>query len=461
MNLRLSRFGLFLFAFLFTTTARADDWPQWLGPQRDGVWRESGIVEKFPEGGPTIKWRKPVGGGYAGPAVAGGKVYVIDRILAPGAKNPENPFNTKEKIPGSERVLCLDESDGHTIWEYKYDCPYNGLSYATGPRCTPLIAGGKVYTLGAVGNLLCLDADKGKLIWSKDLLKEYLNGKLPGSAWGFSSHPLIDGDRVICLVGGKGSIAVAFNKDTGAEVWKSLSASQPGYAPPMIYENDGKRLLIVWHPQSINALDPVTGKPYWSQVFGTHKALGAGMTIPTPRLAGNQLFLSCFYDGAVLLQLHGDQQPDIAWAKHGTGIEPDQTEAIHCVMSTPLVKDGYIYGADSYGEFRCLDLKTGQRLWSTYQPIAGKSMRWGNIFIVPIAEQADRVVMFNENGDLLLAKLTPKGYEEISRARILEPVTPIKFGTHSRPVIWMHPAFADRCVFARSDKEIVCVSLAK
>jgi outer membrane protein assembly factor BamB len=440
---------------LAVDVARADDWPQWLGPKRDGVWRETGIVDRFPDGGPKIKWRTPIGGGYAGPAVAAGKVYVTDRLLAPGVKNPDNPFSKKDKIAGSERVLCLDEADGSVVWEYKYDCPYSGLSYATGPRVTPLVAGGKVYTLGAVGNLLCLDAAKGTLIWSKDLVKEYTLRML-GSGWGFAGQPLLDGDRLICLVGGKDSIAVAFNKDTGAEIWKSLNDKEPGYAPPMIYENDGKRLLIIWHPSAISALDPVTGKAYWSQQYGDKKFVGAGMTIPTPRLAGDNLYFSAFYAGSVMLKLHGANQPEIAWKAQGRDVLPDATEALHCVMSTPYLKDGYIYGADSYGEFRCLDMKTGERIWSTYQPITGKSTRWGNVFIVP---QGDRVLLFNETGELLLAKLSPKGYEEISRARILEPTTPIP-SQPARKVIWSHPAFADRCVFARSDNEIVCVSLA-
>jgi outer membrane protein assembly factor BamB len=445
-------------SLLLTSTLRADDWPQWLGPQRDGVWRESGIVDKFPPGGPPVKWRKPIGGGYAGPAVANGRVYVHDRLLAPGSENPDNPFMRKVKIAGSERVLCLNEKDGSVAWEYKYDCPYFDLSYATGPRCTPLIANGKVYTLGAVGNLVCLDAAKGTLIWSKDLNQEFTHG-LPGSGWGFAGHPLLDGDRLICLVGGKGSIAVAFHKDTGAEIWKSLSAREPGYAPPMIYEQGGKRLLILWHPQSVNALDPVTGKPYWSQPFGDLKVVKAGMTIPTPRLAGDKLYLSAFYAGSVLFKLHGSESPEIVWSAHGVSEEPDDTRALHCVMSTPFIKEGNIYGVDSYGELRCLDLNTGERVWSTHKPITGKSTRWGNAFLVP---QADRVVLFNEQGDLLLSRLTPKGYEEISRSHILEPTTKIpSFKSPARPVIWSHPAFADRCVFARSDKEIVCVSLAK
>ncbi len=441
-----------LILLITAAAASADDWPQWLGPQRDGVWRETGILAKFPKSGANIKWHTPIGGGFAGPAVAAGKVYVLDRLLAAGVKNPDNPFSRKETIAGRERVLCLNEADGTVVWEYKYDCPYVGLSYASGPRCTPLIAGGKVYTLGAMGDLVCLDAAKGTPIWSKKLLKEY-DFNLP--MWGFAGNPLLDGERLICLVGGKGAVAVAFNKDTGAEIWKNLTASEPGYAPPMIYENDGKRLLIIWDPDSINALDPVTGQRYWSQRFGERKKIGAGMTIPTPRLVGDKLYLSAFYDGSVLLQLHGTKRPDVLWAKHGRGIMPDETAALHCVMSTPYIKDGYIYGAGSYGEFRCLDLKTGQRIWSTYQPITGKSTRWGNVFIVP---QDDRVFLFNELGDLIIAKLSPKGYQEISRAHVIDPTTPI-IPPPGRRVVWSHPAFADRCMFARSDREIVCVSL--
>ena len=441
------------------TAARADDWPQWLGPQRDGVWREKGIVDKFPAGGPKILWRKPVGGGYAGPAVANGKVYVIDRLLAAGAENPKNPFDKKPNIAGSERVICFDALSGKIVWEHKYDCPYFSLSYATGPRCTPLIAGGKVYTLGAMGDLVCLDANKGTPIWSKKLMKEYGLDELPGSGWGFAGHPLLDGDRLICLVGGKGSIAVAFNKDTGEEIWKSLSAKEPGYDPPTLIEHGGKRMVIIWHPESINALDPVTGKRYWSQVFGDRKQIGAGMTIPQPRQTGDQLFLSAFYAGSVLLQLHGDKQPEVVWKAHGRSENPDDTVALHCVMSTPFIKDGHIYGVCSYGELRCLDLKTGERLWSTHEPITGKSTRWGNAFLTP---HQDRVFLFNEKGELILSKMSPKGYEEISREKILEPKTPIPgFKGTPRLVIWSHPAYAGRCCFARSDDELVCVSLAK
>ena len=280
---------------------RADDWPQWLGPQRDGVWRETGIVEKFPASGPPVKWRTPIGEGYSGPAVSQGKVVITDRILAKGATNPDDPFSKNKRVDGTERVVCLDEATGKILWKHEYECPYQ-LSYAAGPRTTPVIAGGKVYALGAMGDLFCLDLNSGNVVWSKNLAKEY---KMDVQLWGYSGHPLVDGDRLICLVGGKGSTAVAFNKDTGKEIWRALSAKDPGYAPPMIYEIDGKRQLIIWHPESVNSLDPVTGNLYWTQQYGKRKFIKANLTIPTPRIDGDRLFLTAFYDGPLMLRCQG------------------------------------------------------------------------------------------------------------------------------------------------------------
>src|SRR5262249_35824865 len=181
-----------------------DDWPQWLGPQRDGVWRETGILEKFPKDGPKVRWRAPVGGGYAGPAVADGKVFVLDRVLSPGSKDPDNLF-ARSKSEGVERVLCLEEATGKVLWKHEYECKYD-VSYPCGPRCTPVVAGGKVYTLGAMGNLFCLEEATGKVAWSKDFVKDY---RAPVALWGFAAHPLLDGDKLICLVGGE-NVVVAF-----------------------------------------------------------------------------------------------------------------------------------------------------------------------------------------------------------------------------------------------------------
>src|SRR5687767_4753777 len=154
-----------ILATCLATTIMADDWPQWLGPKRDAVWRESGIVEKLPEKF-TYRWRTPIGGGYSGPAVANGRVYLMDRQLATGTTNPANAF-ARGTIPGAERVLCLNEADGKIAWQHTYDCAYT-VSYASGPRVTPTVHDGKVYTLGSEGNLLCLDAAKGTVLWSRD-----------------------------------------------------------------------------------------------------------------------------------------------------------------------------------------------------------------------------------------------------------------------------------------------------
>lgn len=431
---------------------RADDWPQWLGPKRDGVWRETGIIERFPQSGPKYRWRTAIGEGYAGPAVVGEYVYITDRIRAAGAQNPANPFGKGGRIEGSERVLCLEEKTGKIVWTHEYKCTYQ-VSYAAGPRTTPVVDNGKVYTLGTMGDLFCLDAATGKVLWSKNFVKDYA-ADVP--QWGFAAHPLLDGNRLICLVGGKGSVAVAFDKDTGNELWRALSAGEPGYAPPMLFEIDGKRQLIIWHPESVNALVPETGEVIWSQPFtGKQNQLKAGLSIPTPRLNGNRLFLTAFYDGPLMLQVDA-RSAKVLWRGAGRSEKPEGTDGLHSIMSTPVFTDDHIYGVCSYGEMRCLDAKTGKRLWSTHAATGGQSMRWANAFLVP---QGDRYVLFNELGDLIIARMTPDGYDEISKVNILTPTNTMA-PPAGRRVIWMHPAFANRCVYARNDREIVCVSMA-
>lgn len=422
----------------------ADDWPQWLGPQRDGVWRETGLLEEFPAGGPVVRWRTSIGAGYAGPAVAKGRVYVTDRRLSEGTRNPGNPFD-RGVIPGTERVLCLDEASGKVLWQHEYDCPYS-VSYPAGPRTTPVVHAGKVYTLGAEGDLVCLDAVAGKAVWSREFKKEY---GMPTPVWGFAGHPLIEGNKLICLAGGQGSTAVAFDKDTGQELWRALTAKEPGYCPPMIYEAGGKRQLIVWHPESINSLDPETGQIYWTEPFNVR----SGLTIPTPRQLNSNLFLTTFYNGSMMLRL-GAEKPAATVVWQSKKSSERDTDELHSIMCTPFLEDGFIYGVCSYGQLRCLKAETGERVWETLAATTsdGKETRWANAFLI---KNGGRFFLFNEKGDLIIAKLTPEGYRELSRAHLLEPTN----SDPGRAVVWSHPAFANGSLYARNDKEIICVSL--
>ena len=433
------------------TAARADDWPQWLGPQRDGVWRETGILKKFPKDALPVVWKTQVGQvaeGYAGPAVADGRVFVTDWVRDKNVKPPASAF-ARGRMAGTERVHCLNEKTGEVVWTHPYDCPY-GVSYAAGPRCTPLVSGKYVYTLGTMGDLLCLDVDKGKVIWSKNFVKDY-KAKVP--VWGYAGHPLLDGDRLICMAGGNDgdSMVVAFHKDTGKELWRALQTTDathgPGYAPPTMISVGKTQQLIIWHPEAISSLDPTTGKVYWQEPF----PLKAGLSVPTPRQLGDRLFVTAFYNGPMMLQLaQGTPAARVLW--RGRSESEKKTDGLHSIMSTPFLKGDYIYGVCSYGQLRCLRVSSGERVWESFKATGGKEERWANAFIVA---HEDRYFLFNERGELILANLSPDGYEELGRTKILEPTN----GLPGRNVVWMHPAFANKRVYARNDKEIVCVSL--
>jgi len=443
---RQQNFSLSVFSALFFIAGPsfADDWPQWLGPNRDAVWRESNVLEKFPTNGPAIRWRANIGGGYAGPAVAKGCVYVTDRQLAQGAANPADPFE-RGVIRGGERVLCLNESNGKIIWKHEYDCPYT-ISYPAGPRTTPLISDGKVFTLGAEGNLFCLDATNGKVVWSRDFKKDF-NARTP--TWGFSGQLLLEGDKLFSLVGGEGATVVAFNRNTGKEIWRALTAKEPGYTSPIIIEAGGKRQLIVWHPESANSLDPDTGKVYWSEPFPAK----SGMSIATPRKLGDKLLFTSFYNGSLMVKLEPDR-PERKTLWRTQKASEKETTHLNAVMCTPFLEGNYVYGVCSYGQLRCLKADTGERVWETFKATTeGEPVRWGNAFMV---KNGDRFFLANEKGDLIIAKLSPEGYEEISRAHLLEPTN----RDPGRMVVWSHPAFANRHLYARNDKEIICVDLA-
>ena len=321
--------------------------------------------------------------------------------------------------------------------------------------CTPTVNDGKVYALGAMGDLFCLDARTGKPIWSKNFPKDYA-ATIP--TWGFCSHPLVYQDLVICIVGGHGSVAVAFDKNTGKEKWKNLSAREPGYSAPVIITSGGKDQVVIWHAQAINGLEPLTGKVLWS--IGLEPLYG--MSIMSPRQHGDKLFAAGIGGAGAVLKLEGDEFTTI-WQEttakeKGFAVKP---RGVYPVNAAPFIEGDVIYGADQPGMFRAVELNTGKKLWFSFKPVIGKdepedykNAGSGTAFTV---KNGDRFFLFAETGHLIIAKLSPKGYEEISRTKILEP-TNAAFG---RKVVWSHPAFANKCVYARNDKEIVCVSLAK
>mgnify|MGYP002623246097 FL=1 len=428
-------------AILAVSAVRADDWPQWMGPDRDGRWHESGIIKKFPKEGLNVLWRSPVAGGYSGPAVAAGRVYVADFRVGKGT--PTNDPGTRAELEGQERLICLDAESGREMWTYAHDCTY-ALSYPAGPRATPTVDDGKVYFLGAEGHLACVDAATGKPDWTRELKPDF---GIQSPIWGFSGHPLVEGALLYCLVGGDGSVAVAFDKKSGAERWRALSASEPGYAPPTMIELGGKRQLLVWDADALNSLDPQTGKVNWSQPLKPDY----GMSIMAPRLSGNLLFASGIGQvGAVFELSTAPLSAEKVW-------QGNIKNALYAANSTPIIEDGVIDGVDCRpGALRAVELKSGDRLWESYGPTTGgRRAAHGTAFLV----RHDRgdYFLFSETGDLVHARLTPDRYEELGRFHVLEP-TNEAFG---RSVVWSHPAFAERSVFARNDKEIVRVSLAE
>jgi len=424
---------------------RAADWPQWLGPQRNAVWQEDGILKEFPSGGLRKRWSTPIGGGYSGPAIANGRVYVTDRLLAPGVQNSTNQFE-RSSARGVERVLCLNETTGQVLWQYEYECPYT-VSYPAGPRTTPVVDHGKVYTLGTEGNLLCLDAVTGKIVWERNFKTDF---HVASPIWGFAANPLLDGNKLICLVGGAGTGVVAFDKETGHELWRALSAKEPGYSSPIIIQAGGQRQLIVWSPEELAALNPDTGKVDWSEPF----AIRNGLTVATPCQQDNRLLVTAFFNGSLMMRLTADR-PTATVLWRGQREDEKNTDGLHGIMCTPFIEAGYIYGVCSYGQLRCLKADTGERVWETLAATTtdGKPLRWANAFLV---KNGDRFFLNNEAGDLIIAKLDPQGYHEISRTHLLEPTNTAA----GRKVVWSHPAYADRCIFARNDHEIICVSLA-
>jgi outer membrane protein assembly factor BamB len=408
---------------------RADDWPQWRGPTRDDVWKETGLTDKFSHPRLRLRWHVPVGSGYSGPTVADGRVFVTDRETEPAER---------------EQVHCFDWKTGRSLWNYGYACPYKNVGYMAGPRACVSIDDGRAYCLGTMGHLHCIDAASGRVLWKKTPSVDY-QVRMP--TWGITSAPLVDGDLLIVQIGADhGACLIAFDKKTGAEQWRALN-DPASYSAPIIIRQAGKPVLVCWTGENVVGLDPASGKVYWK--YPLHQARMV-INVPTPIVDRDRLFVTCFFDGSLMLKLDPNElSVEKVWRRQGPSEK--QTDALHAMISNPCMLGDYVYGVDSYGELRCLDAKTGDRVWEDLSAVP--KARWATIHMV---RNGERMWMFNERGEVLIGTFSPQGFHEISRAKLIEPTT----DQLERGVCWSHPAYAYKHIFARNDKELVAASLA-
>ncbi|MBL8211428.1 MAG: PQQ-like beta-propeller repeat protein [Bryobacterales bacterium] len=421
---------------MMALVAQAEDWPEWRGVGRQGVWRETGLLARFPEGGLRVKWRREVKAGYSGPAVANGRVFVMDHERGAGTA-------------ATERVMALDEATGRTLWSRQWAADYRGLDYHNGPRATPTVDGDRVYVLGAMGALRCLRVTDGGEVWAKEFVRDF-GTVVP--VWGMSSAPIVDGGRLIAVVGGAGNAkVVAFDKHTGKEVWRALSSenSEPGYSQPVLIEG-GRRQLVVWHATAIDSLDPETGRVLWSHPF----RIRMNTPIATPAWSEPHLLVSGFFDGARMMEVRSDgRSARLLWASDSQS--EVNSDKLHALMSQPLVDGDYVYGVCAFGQLRCLRRSTGERVWET-QAATVERARNVSAWLV---RNGERVFIYNDRGELIVARLRPEGYEEISRVKLLKPMSTPGARRELQAVNWSHPAFANRHVVVRNDEEVVRFSL--
>jgi len=406
------------------------DWPQWRGPGRDGIWIENISIDSLKADNIKKIWSAPVGPGYSGPTVADKRVFVMDYI--------------KETVP-SERVHCFDALTGRSLWTYAYPCEYTSVGYPVGPRASVLINEKKAYSFGTMGHLFCFDAETGDVLWQHNTLEEY-NSRIP--VWGLASSPIIEKNMIIVQVGGQpGACIMAFDKYTGIEIWRAME-DEASYSAPIIIDQAGKKVLIFWTKEHLAGLDPGTGNIHWKIPFDQSRG---AINIATPVYSKPYLFISSFWDGSMLVSLDQNKlEAEKVWYR--VGESENHTDALHCCISTPVIKEEHIYGIDSYGEFRCLDLFTGDRVWESFAMVPYG--RWANAHLI---QQGVKVWAFNELGELIMGELTPQGFKDYGRVSIIKPVN---MSPHPRNgVCWAHPAFAGKFIYVRNDEELICLKL--
>ncbi len=413
--------NLLLAALVFAATqACAEDWPRWRGVRGDGTWQAPAIPEKFPEGGPTKVWESSIGPGYSGISVAGGRAFTMDR-----------PKDSDE-----ERIVCLDVATGQQVWEHRYVATYGKLDYGKGPRCTPTIHDGRVYTLGAVGHLVCLDAATGNVLWSKDLMRDH-GAKLP--EWGFAASVVIEGEQAIVHAGLPGGCYSSYDRTSGKELWRA-GDDPAGYGTPIIIEHAGLRQLLGWTPEHVVAHDLQDGRLLWKYPY----KITYGVSIATP-IFHNGIALVCgYWHGSRAIKL-GDSpdKADLLW---------EENRYLRGLMDQPLYKDGHVYLLDKTNGIVAFELAKGEKLWTDEHQLTPRdrnpqvSMVWLGNSDRGGRDATDRAICLNAKGELILVRLSPQGVVEDSRAKIVGDT-------------WAHPAYAGECCFARDDEKIVCVRL--
>ena len=396
---------------MFCALSSAEEWPQWRGPRGNGSWDAPAIANKWPEVGLPVLWKQPIGPGYSGISVSHDRVYTMDR--------PAEPADI-------ERIVCFDAKTGDSLWAHQYEAVYGELDYGKGPRCTPTVHDGRVYTLGAVGHLHCLDAARGNVLWSKDLKADY-HAFQP--TWGFASSTVIHEDKVIIHAGLQpGGCYVALDRKTGDEIWRAGNDST-GYGTPIVIRHAGVEQLVGWTPEHIIGISLDDGTILWQQPY----KVTYGVSITTPIFHNHTVLVCGYWEGSKAIRL-GQLPQDAAllW---------EENRFLRGVMSQPLYRDGYVYLLDKSNGLVCFELATSKVIWTDTNRMTprGRNPQANMVWL----GESDRAVVLNSNGELLLIRLSPKGYEELSRKKIIGET-------------WAHPAFAGEFIYARDDSQITC-----
>lgn len=411
MNYRLPTLLTLLFAFPLL----ASDWPQFLGPTRNGVYPGNDLAESWPKDGPPVLWQRSIGQGFSGPAVADHKLALFHRV---GDK---------------ETVECLDAKNGKSLWKFDYPTAYvDDFGFDEGPRATPSIANGRVYTYGAEGKLHCLDLSSGKKIWSVNAKSDF--GAQKGF-FGIACSPLVEGNEVLLNIGGDdGAGIVAFDAATGGVLWKT-SNDRASYSSPVAATVNGQRYAFFFTRKGLVAVNPADGHIQFD--FPWAPTIQASVSSATPLVIGDLVFVSgCYGTGAVVLRVKNNAVEKV-WSG-------DDILSNH--YATSVEHNGFLFGIDGRCDpgyspapsFRCVELRTGKIRWQTDE-----------VGPATVTLAGDQLLILTEKGELIRATAEPGAFKPNARAQVLP--------THVRAF----PAFADGCLFARSKDKLVCVNLGK